>query len=121
MRSPLLNYSVLLVEVNLASFTKLTTAFCVCVCVCTVVCVCVCARVRACARVCARVRARVRVCVRVRVCACVCVCVLVKGKITKLADTKQINSVPEINYTYSTNSPVSLTFQNKELESRDAV
>jgi hypothetical protein len=73
-RSPL-NYPVLLVEVNLASVTKLTTAFCVCL----------------------------------------------KGKITKLADSKQINSVPEVNCTYSTNSPVSLTFQNKELVSRDAV
>jgi len=49
------------------------------------------------------------------------VCVCVKRKITKLADTKQKNSAPEINYTYTTNSPVSLTFQNKELESRDAV
>ena len=75
-RSPLLNYPVLLVEVNLATVTKLTTAFCVCL----------------------------------------------KGKITKLADSKQINSVPEVNCTYSTNSPaVSLTFQNKELVSRDAV
>jgi len=75
MRSPLLNYPVLLVEVNLAIVTKLTTAF----------------------------------------------WVYVKGKTTKLADMKQINSVPDVNCTYSTNSPVSLTFQSKELVSRDTV
>jgi seryl-tRNA synthetase len=53
MRSPLLNYSVLLGEVNLASVTKLTTSF----------------------------------------------FVYLKGKITKLADSKQINHALKINST----------------------
>ena len=58
MRPPLLNYPVLLVEVNRAIVTKLTIAFWVCM----------------------------------------------KGKITKLADTKQINSVPTLRWHSRTKS-----------------